>query len=87
MYLNLTIEILGLASLITLVMMTPLYDRVIKYMRADFKPFTCPKCLTFWLSLAYFHAQYSEIWYSILVAAIAAAVAGILDNQINLYNG
>jgi hypothetical protein len=81
------IQLLGIAAFMVLVMDTPLWDRAIRWLRIPFKPFTCPKCMAFWISLVYFQDKFSDPLYTVFLSAITGAVAGIIDNQTQVYNG
>lgn len=80
------VQILGLASFIALTMSTPLYDKILRYLKLVYKPFTCPKCMAFWCSAIYFQYQFVDPMYTIFLAAITGAAAAIIDTQINPFS-
>jgi len=43
--------------------------------------------MAFWISLVYFQDKFSDPLYTVFLSAITGAVAGIIDNQTQVYNG
>ena len=77
------VQILGIASFTSLTMSTPLYDKLLRYLKIVYKPFSCPKCMAFWISVIYFQLQFSDPLYTVFLAAITSAAAAVIDNQVN----
>lgn len=70
---NTIIEILGIASLgfIFSSVVTPKLPKMFKH-----KPFTCESCLSWWLGIGYFYAQYNLA--AVIPAAICYVIASII---------
>lgn len=80
------IQIIGIAAFVSLAMSTPLYDWLVQKTKLVFKPFTCPKCMAFWIGILYFHAQFTDPLYTVLLSACTSAAAAVIDDQINAYD-
>ena len=73
------IQILGVASIATLVQSTNWYQNTI----FDRKPFSCTMCLTFWLTIGFYVSLYG--WDGITYAALTAITAELIDRKLNQF--
>lgn len=70
--------ILGVACFGGVLQEVPLWQRFLEALHLDVKPFNCPLCLTFWVSLAPFIITEGPIGiFSSIVAAVLAELINI----------
>lgn len=73
------IQILGVASMTTLIQQTNWYQNKV----FNRKPFNCTMCFTFWITIGMYVALYQ--WSGIAFAALTSIFAEFIDRKLNQY--
>lgn len=64
-----------------LIQEVPLWNTILDKLGLDMKPFNCPLCLTFWLTLGPFYIT-DGAWF-IFNSIIASVLAELINRQMN----
>ena len=73
--------IIGCAALMVCIHKTELYQRILRKLKLDRKPFNCVLCSTFWFTLGF--SLFTDPVHSIFISSSAAVLAEIIDIQIH----
>ena len=73
--------IIGIACMVAVLMEVPIYQTLLEKLKIDFKPFNCPLCFTFWISLIPFLITTHE-WF-IFNSIAAAVLAELINKELN----
>lgn len=82
---NELLQILGVASIGTLIQNFEFYQTALKKLYIDFKPFNCTLCFTTWLALGHFLYLDGVSIEDVYFAAIAGILAELIDRKLNDY--
>ena len=69
--------IIGIACMVAVLMEVPIYQRLLESLKIDVKPFNCPLCFAFWISLIPFMVTTGP-WF-----IFNSIVTGVLAELIN----
>lgn len=73
--------IIAFACLGAVIQEVPLYQRFLEALHIDVKPFNCPLCFTWWVSLIPF--WYATGPYFIFNSIVTAVLAELINRQLN----
>lgn len=75
--------LLGTSTGIALIMSEGWYDHLLDKLKLEFKPFSCPKCMTFWISLIFLLIGHTPFLIALSAAFINAYIGETLYRKIN----
>ena len=73
--------ILGIACFGAVLQDVPLYERLLRYFKLEFKPFNCALCFTFWVSIPIF--IFTEGAMGIFNSIVTAVLAELINRKLN----
>ena len=73
--------IIGIACMVAVLMEVPIYQRLLESLKIDVKPFNCPLCFAFWISLIPFMVTTGP-WF-IFNSIVTGVLAELINSQLN----
>tara|TARA_R110002124_G_scaffold35129_1_gene114581 strand:- start:309 stop:551 length:243 start_codon:yes stop_codon:yes gene_type:complete len=73
--------IIGIACMVAVLMEVPIYQRLLEKLKIDVKPFNCPLCFAFWISLIPFIVTTGP-WF-IFNSIVTGVLAELINSQLN----
>jgi hypothetical protein len=73
--------IIGIACIVAVLMEVPIYQTLLEKLKIDVKPFNCPLCFAFWISLIPFMITTGE-WF-IFNSIVTGVLAELINKELN----
>ena len=73
--------IIGIACCVAVLMELPIYQTLLEKLKIDVKPFNCPLCFAFWISLIPFIVTTGP-WF-IFNSIVTGVLAELINSQLN----
>ena len=73
--------IIGIACMVAVLMEVPIYQSLLEKLKIDVKPFNCPLCFAFWISLIPFWITTGP-WF-IFNSIITGVLAELINKELN----
>lgn len=73
--------IIGIACMVAVLMEVPIYQSLLEKLKIDVKPFNCPLCFAFWISLIPFWITTGPSF--IFSSIITGVLAELINKELN----